>query len=367
MKKNKAILIFTATLLMAGCVQASGMTKDEPKNTSAAVSSETKHTVTQEPTKEPATSPTETPATPTPDAEKASSSTQAEPAATVVSPEDHVASPKYDMTGVPDYNGTITKYVVNNNVPFFTEDQIRSGAQSFEYYAPLDRLGKTTYAMASIGQDLMPTEERGDISSIHPVGWWSMKTSDICPERCHMIGYQLSGENARATNLMTGTHQLNVTGGMLEYENKVADYVHSTGNHVLYRVTCDFRENEDLARGVLMEGRSIEDNGAGVQFCVYVYNAQEGWTIDYLIATAERDITPEEQSQYVESGAEYDAGNEAPAANTITYVLNTSTKKIHTPGCPSARQIADHNRSESNLSIQELLAQGYSTCKRCLG
>lgn len=362
MKKSKAILVLSAVLLMAGCISATEGTENNSENAKqVSASAEKEPTATATPTVEPTEAPvTETP-TPSP------TEVPAEPTTVAERPEDYVSAPEYEFTSVPDYNGSITQYVVNNNVPLFTEEQIRSAGQSFEYYAPLDRLGKTTYAMASVGQDLMPTEKRGDISSVHPVGWWSMKNSDIGPERCHIIGYQLSGENDRDTNLMTGTHQLNVTGGMLEYENKVADYVHSTGNHVLYRVTCDFRENEDLARGVLMEGRSVEDNGAGVQFCVYIYNAQEGWTIDYLIATAERDITPEEQGQYMENGAGQDEAGAAPASNGMTYVLNTSTRKIHTPGCPSAGQIADHNRAESTLSIAELEGQGYSTCKRCLG
>jgi DNA-entry nuclease len=278
-------------------------------------------------------------------------------------------APEYEWTGVPDYDGTLSQYIVNNNVPLFTEEEIREAAKSYEYYAPLDAYGRTTYAVASVGKDLMPRQRRGDIHTIHPVGWWSMKNSGISPERCHMIAYQLSGENDRDTNLMTGTHQLNVTGGMLEYENRVADYVHQTGNHVLYRVTCDFRENEDLARGVLMEARSIEDGGTGVSFCVYIYNAESGWTIDYMIASAEPSDTlaPAEQN----GGGKEEAGRgstENPSGkNSAGYVLNTSSMKIHLPSCDSLETMADHNRQESSLSLQELEAQGYTPCRNCIG
>lgn len=189
-------------------------------------------------------------------------------------------------SAIPDYSDEAV-CIVNNNVPFFTQEEISNAAQSYEYYSDLDRYGRCGYAMASVSEETMPSEERGDISDIHPTGWWGLKESSISPERCHLIAFMLTGENDNARNLVTGTHQMNVTGGMLKYESQVDDLIEDNGGHVLYRVTPDFRSDDELCRGVLMEAESVEDKGASLLFCVYVYNAQKDWTIDYSIASAE--------------------------------------------------------------------------------
>lgn len=182
---------------------------------------------------------------------------------------------------IPAFSGE-PYVVINNNVPEFTEDDLVT--KSYEYYSELDYLGRCGYVMACIGTDLMPAEERGSIGQVKPTGWQTVKYDSVDGKylynRCHLIGYQLSGENANEQNLITGTRYLNVE-GMLPFENMVADYVKETGNHVLYRVTPIFDGTNRVARGVQLEAMSVEDNGAGICFHVYVYNNQPGIEIDY--------------------------------------------------------------------------------------
>lgn len=181
-----------------------------------------------------------------------------------------------------EYNGS--PFVeVNENVPYFESSDVKT--ESFEIYKELDFLGRCGAAYANIGKDLMPTEERGEIGMIKPSGWHTVKYPEVIEDlflynRCHLIGYQLSGENANERNLITGTRYLNVE-GMLPFENEVANYVRETGNHVLYRVTPVFEGNNLVAEGVLMEAYFVEDEGVGVEFCVFVYNVQPGVEIDY--------------------------------------------------------------------------------------
>ena len=197
------------------------------------------------------------------------------------------ALPEYSGEGagsveeIPEF--TDAAYVaVNGNVPFFMPEEITD--ESYEYYSDLDDLGRCGVTMACIGVDIMPTEDRGEIGSVKPSGWQSVKYD--CVEgkylynRCHLIGFQLAGENANKKNLITGTRYLNIE-GMLPFENLVADYVKETENHVMYRVTPLFDGDNLVAHGVLMEGWSVEDEGEGVCFCVYAYNAQPGIVIDY--------------------------------------------------------------------------------------
>lgn len=186
-----------------------------------------------------------------------------------------------DLSNIPEYNGE--PYIaINGNVPFFEDTEVT--ATSFEEYSDLDNLGRCGVAMASVGQDIMPTEERGSIGQIKPAGWHTVKYDCVDGKylynRCHLLGYQLTGENANERNLITGTRYLNVD-GMLPFENMVADYVMETGNHVMYRVTPIYTGNNLVADGVLMEGYSVEDQGEGITFCVYVYNVQPGVRIDY--------------------------------------------------------------------------------------
>ena len=183
---------------------------------------------------------------------------------------------------IPEYNGSI--YVeINGNVPFFTREERTT--EPFEKYAYLDYLGRCGVAYANLCKDLMPTQERGPIGMIKPTGWHTVKYPELIEDlylynRCHLIGFQLAGENANKQNLITGTRYMNVD-GMLPFENEVADYIRKTDNHVLYRVTPVFDGVNLVADGVLMEAYSVEDEGAGIQFCVFVYNVQPGIEIDY--------------------------------------------------------------------------------------
>ncbi len=187
----------------------------------------------------------------------------------------------YNLSEIPVYNGE-DYVVINDNKPEFTEEDITT--TSFEKYSDLDNLGRCGVAYANISKETMPTEERGSIGMIKPSGWHTVKYDIVNGKylynRCHLIGYQLSGENANEKNLITCTRQMN-TEGMLEFENKVADYVERTNNHVLYRVTPIFEGDNLLASGVQMEAYSVEDNGEGISFNVYVYNVQKGIDINY--------------------------------------------------------------------------------------
>lgn len=190
-------------------------------------------------------------------------------------------SPMYTLEDVPAYDGAAS-VTINKNRPDFTEEDMTT--EAFEIYAPLDILGRCGQAIACVGEELMPTEGRGDISSVYPTGWeqnsYDFVDGNSLYNRCHLIGFQLTGENANERNLITGTRYMNVE-GMLPYENMIADYIKETGNHVLYRVTPIFEGSELVARGVQLEAASMEDKGEGVFFNVYVYNVQPGVEIDY--------------------------------------------------------------------------------------
>jgi len=195
--------------------------------------------------------------------------------------EDRLTAEVESLEAIPAWSGEA--YVaVNGNIPFFLEEEYTT--ESYEFYSELDALGRCGMTMACIGTDIMPTEERGSIGSVKPSGWQSVKYDCVDGKylynRCHLIGFQLAGENANKCNLITGTRFLNIE-GMLPFEDMVADYVKETENHVLYRVTPIFNGDDLVAEGVLLEGWSVEDQGEGVCFCVYAYNAQPGITIDY--------------------------------------------------------------------------------------
>lgn len=182
---------------------------------------------------------------------------------------------------VPAYSGH-PYAIINEGKPLFTEEELV--ADSYEYYGQLDQLGRCTVTMACIGRELMPTEDRGEIGKVKPTGWvqnfYDNVDGGALYNRCHLIGFQLTGENANKENLITGTRYMNVD-GMLPFENEVAEYIKQTGNHVLYRVTPIFEGDNLVASGVQMEAQSVEDGGKGVQFHVYVYNVQPGIVIDY--------------------------------------------------------------------------------------
>jgi len=266
---------------------------------------------------------------------------------------------------------------VNGNVPYFTESELTD--QSYEYYSDLDALGRCGTACASIGQDLMPTEPRGSIGMVKPTGWHTVRYDDLVDgkylyNRCHLIGYQLTGENANTKNLITGTRYLNID-GMLPFENMVADYVKETGNHVMYRVTPIFEGDNLLANGVLMEGYSVEDNGAGICYCVYAYNVQPGVEIDYATGDSKRADssntaqTPSTAAPVPAQEPDDSASSDNPGTGNdmaqADYILNTNTKKFHYPTCSSVKDMKDKNKQEFHGTRDEVVAKGYSPCGRC--
>lgn len=262
---------------------------------------------------------------------------------------------------------------LNGNQPEFTERE-KKNRKSFEKYSELDDLGRCGVAYANISEEIMPTEERGSIGQVKPTGWHTVKYDVVDGKylynRCHLIGYQLAGENANEKNLITGTRYMNVE-GMLPFENKVADYVEDTGNHVLYRVTPIYEGKDLVAKAVQMEGYSVEDQGKGICFNVLVYNAQPGVTIDY--ATGDSRLSGE-----ADAGAEADDGPESDTSagsggksSSLTsqsgqkYVLNTNTGKFHKPSCSSVADTKIQNRKKYAGNREELLEQGYEPCSRC--
>lgn len=255
-------------------------------------------------------------------------------------------STSYDLKSIPEYSGE--PYVtIHDNVPFFSEEELTTDA--FETYSELDDLGRCGTAYANICEEIMPTEKRGKIGMIKPSGWHTVKYMGIdgnyLYNRCHLIGYQLSAENANEKNLITGTRYLNVT-GMLPFENMVADYVKETGNHVLYRVTPIYNQENLVADGVLMEAQSVENDD--LAFCVYCYNVQPGIEIDYHTGDSKSSET-EQPSKTSEN----------------LYVLNKNTKKFHRPDCSSVQDIKPKNKQEFSGNTESLIQQGYSPCKNC--
>ncbi len=255
---------------------------------------------------------------------------------------------EFQQTNIPKYSGE-SYVVLNENIPNFSSDELV--AKSYEKYSELDDMGKCGVAIANIGFDLMPTEERGTIGQVKPSGWQTVKYDNVegkyLYNRCHLIGFQLTGENANERNLITGTRYMNVE-GMLPFENMVADYIKETKNHVLYRVTPIFEGDNLVASGVQMEAMSVEDNGEGICFNVYVYNVQPGIEIDYATGNSRQIAEKQEETEI-----------------TGNYILNTNTKKIHRSTCSSASDIRVENRQEYHGDVATLKAQGYEGCKRC--
>lgn len=260
----------------------------------------------------------------------------------------------YDLSNVPDYDGKA--YVeLNGNVPEFSESE-KTYSESFEEYGKFDSLGRCTYAVSCIGKDLMPTEKRGSIGSVKPSGWHISKYDFVDGKylynRCHLIGYQLTAENANERNLITGTRYLNVE-GMLPFENDVADYIEITNNHVYYKVTPIFEGNNLVANGVQMQAYSVEDNGQGVSFNVYCYNVQPGVAIDY--ATGD--------NQTVASSSITSTSSDE--ADKKTYIVNTKTKKFHNPDCDGAKKMSSSNKKKYKGTRDSLISNGYSPCQKC--
>ena len=256
----------------------------------------------------------------------------------------------YESTDIPAYAGN-SFVILDDNKPAFSK-QDRERTDAFETYSDLDELGRCGVAYANICKELMPTEERGAIGMVKPTGWHTVKYDNVegkyLYNRCHLIGYQLAGENANEKNLITGTRYLNVT-GMLQFEDQVADYVKETDHHVLYRVTPVFDGDNLVATGVEMEAYSVEDKGEGVSFHVFVYNVQPGIVIDYVTGESWPD----------------DSKTTENTGKGQNYVLNTNTHKFHTQNCESVRDIADSNKEVYTGYREDLINMGYEPCKRC--
>ena len=284
-----------------------------------------------------------------------------------------------DVDSVPEYEGDA--YVtLNQNEPEF--EQADMTTEAFEEYSELDDLGRCGEAYANICQEIMPTVERGAIGMVKPSGWHTVKYNDLIDgnylyNRCHLIGYQLAGENANEENLITGTRYLNVE-GMLPFENMVADFVEETGYHVLYRVTPVYEGDDLVAVGVQIEALSVEDEGEGICFNVYCYNVQPGITIDYSDGESSRSEHAEEEVRLAEEKKEERRGDQETQASVqekavsgetvseeTTYILNTNTKKFHRPDCGSVDTIKEQNKKEVAQSREELIKEGYDPCGRC--
>ncbi len=264
-----------------------------------------------------------------------------------------------DYSDIPEWRGTPT-VEINGGEPFFDSDD--KVEKSYESYSPLDQLGRCGAAIACIGTDIMPDHERGDISSVTPTGFYHNGKSNnnsydfieygYVYNRCHLLGFQLTGDDANDRNLITGTRYLNIE-GMLPYENQVANYVKLTGNHVLMRVTPIYKDYDYVARGVLMEACSVEDGGRGLKFCVFAYNIQPDVIIDYF--TGENRVDP------------FGAHTMDSFTSSDTYVLNTKSKKYHVPECHYAN-IADPQfleRYKGSVAAFPIVHPDYSPCGVC--
>ena len=292
---------------------------------------------------------------------------------------------------VPEWSGE--PYIeVNGNRPDFDKDEIRwaeknaaaeSEEKEPEIFTEMDRYGRCGSAVACIGPETMPEGERGSIGMIRPSGWQLDKYDFIdnggyLYNRCHLIGWQLTGQNAEERNLITGTRYMN-TQGMLPFENRAAEYVRSTGNHVLYRATPLFRGKELVARGVEIEAYSLEDGGKGVSYNVYCYNVQPGVKIDYrtgrnrldketLPETAEAEKNDVETEAGSRNGREAEDHDPVPALEVpsgVTYVLNNNTMRFHRTDCKGAAEILEHNRAWFYGSREEAIEAGYVPCGMC--
>lgn len=247
--------------------------------------------------------------------------------------------------------------VLNDNMPEFSEEDL--SADVFENYSELDSLGRCGQAFALLGRELMPDEERGSIGQVKPSGWHTVRYDDLISDkylynRCHLIGFQLAGENANEKNLITGTRYMNVE-GMLPFENEVADYIRETGNHVLYRVSPIYEGDDLVARGVKMEAFSVEDSGDGVCFNVFVYNIQPGVVIDYATGESRR-------------AAEPSAGDETSGtvrSEPRDYVINTNSGKFHLPECSSVDSIKEKNKEVFRGTREFLIEEGFEPCGSC--
>ncbi len=297
-----------------------------------------------------------------------------------------VGNYKVSLNSIPAFSGKA--YVsVNGNIPGLTSAN-RTG-KYFENYSPLDSMGRCGVVVACLGKETMPTGERGEIGMVKPTGWHTVKYACVDGKylynRCHLIGFQLSGENANERNLITGTRYMNVQ-GMLPFENMVADYIKETNNHVLYRVTPIFIGSERVARGVQIEAYSVEDDGEGICFNVYCYNNQPGVKIDYATgesmlddsAVAPQTTKKQTQTQGTQKPVTTTKKQQATTQNETTkpqtqsgnkaestYILNTNSQKIHYHSCRHVSKMNEGNKEEYTGDINDLYNMGYTTCGSC--
>ncbi len=297
------------------------------------------------------------------------SSTSADIPSTYYTNETLNVTGKTGLSDIPPFSDK--PYVVlNNNQPYFNSSDYTT--DSFEYYSSLDNQGRCGIVYACIGKEIMPTGERGETGQIKPTGWHTVKYDIVDGKflynRCHLIGWQLTGETSNERNLITGTRYLNVQ-GMLPFENMVADYIKETENHVLYRVTPCFEKNNLLAHGVQIESYSVEDGGAGICFNVFCYNVQPGVTIDYssgnskLINDTSENTTPKTTEKVSKSTTQKPTSNSL--VEEANYIANTNTGKFHSPSCSSVDDMKEENKMLFNGTRDELISDGYVPCKRC--
>ena len=261
------------------------------------------------------------------------------------------------------YTGT-PFVTINNNIPYFKASD--SSLVPFEWYSDLDYLGRCGPAFVNACRDIMPTESRGDIGMVKPTGWNQAKYEGIIESdppylynRCHLIGFQISAENANERNLITGTRYMNVE-GMLPFENRVADFVRQTNGHVLYRVTPVFEGSNLLASGVLIEARSVEGQGKGLSFCVYCFNVQPGIKIDHMDGSSSIEKGTADKAAAVTEAIK----NKAPPGNVAKYIGNRNSKTFHYSYCTGAGDIKEKNKVQF-LTRKEAIKQGYTPCQMC--
>lgn len=293
--------------------------------------------------------------------------------ATAASTEKLLTEPVIVYADIPEYDGM--PYVeLNGNHPYFEDTDLTT--DSFEYYSDLDELGRCGVACANVCQELMPVEKRGEIGQIKPSGWHTEKYPNQIPDgylynRCHLIAYQLTGENTNEKNLITGTQYMNIS-GMVPFENAVADYVKDTNNHVFYRITPVFEGDNLVASGVLMEAKSVEDEGKGVQFCVYCYNVQPGIEIDYAtgdsqIVTGIQEVAASQTTTNVEQ-----TDTEASPENTQVIIPEPETSADVYVWIPTNGGTKYHSNSNcSNMknpkqvTLDNAIRSGFTACKKC--
>ncbi len=353
MNKKMMIILLTFILLISGCT-SSASNKDATNTPTATI--ETTIAPTIEATIKPSAEPTITPSIePT-----IESSVESTPTPTPIV--DEYVPQVVNVDNIAEYNGQLYITVFDNE-PNFNQTSITTTA--YEDFSDLDSLGRVGIANACLGVELMPTEDRESISEVYPTGFINVGYESVdggwLYNRSHMIGFQLSGENANELNLMTGTRSFNVD-GMLPFENMVADYIKETNNHVMYRVTPIFKDDELVARGIQLEAYSVEDEGEGISFNVYIYNNEPSVIIDYQTGKSE-EIKPSDESTPIPN---IEPTIEATVeVEGINYILNTNTDKFHYPSCSSVDQMSETNKKEMVSTREQIINMGYDPCGRC--